>query len=327
MSAASPPEPGSRRAIAIDLGGTKTSVAVVDAAGQIFSRAKRPSRENGRALPFEAVIALAAETAQRAGSELLDLTAVGVVVPGIYKTATGMAWAPNLWGWDEVPLRDALQSRVPVPVRIDSDRSGYVLGEQWLGAARGCTDAVFLAVGTGIGAGIIAGGRLVRGSGGIAGAVGWFAVDPRFRPAYAKVGCLEVEAAGPGLADRAARLIARGRPSRLASIGGGPVQALTAELVAEAARAGDAVAGEAVHETAEYLGMGVANLISALNPQIVVLGGGLMKAGDLLLEPVRAGARRWAQPLAFDQVRIEPTQLGDDAGLLGAARLALFDDA
>jgi glucokinase len=322
MSAA--PEP--RRAIAIDLGGTKTSVAVVDAAGQVLSRAKRASRENGRALPFEAVVGLVTETAQRAGCGLRDVTAVGVIVPGIYKTATGTAWAPNLWGWDEVPLRDELQARLPVPVSIDSDRSGYVLGEQWLGAARGCTDAVFLAVGTGIGAGIIAGGRLVRGSAGIAGAVGWFAVDPRFRPAFAKVGCLEAEAAGPGLADRVARLIAEGRPSRLASAGGGPVPALTAELVAEAARAGDAVAVEAVHETAEYLAMGVANLISALNPQVVVLGGGLMQAGDLLLEPVRVGARRWAQPLAFDQVRIDPTQLGEDAGLLGAARLALFDD-
>lgn len=326
MSATAASEPKGRRALAIDLGGTKASFAVVDAAGGVLSRSKRPSKEKEQALAFDAIVESAAETARDAGCELRDLTAVGVVVPGIYRSATGRAWAPNLWGWDEVPLYDELQGRMPVPVRIDSDRSGYVLGEQWLGAARGFRDAVFLAVGTGIGAGIIADGRLIRGSAGMAGAVGWFAVDPRWRPQYAKVGCLEAEAAGPGVAARVVRLIAEGRPSSLAAAGRTATPDLTAERVAEAARAGDAVAVAAIQEAARYLGMGVANLVSALNPEIVVMGGGLMTAADLLLEPIRAEARRWAQPLAVDQVRIELTQLGEDAGLLGAARLALFDD-
>jgi glucokinase len=293
-------------ALAIDLGGTKASFAVIDDQGSVRGRSKRPSHDGGAAVSFDALAATASETVRGAGVGWADVGWCGVVVPGIYTPATGRAWAPNLWGRDEVPLRDELRSRLPVPVVIDSDRSGYVLGEQWQGAARGCTDVVFLAVGTGIGAGILAHGRLVRGSGGIAGAVGWFALDPRWREEYGRLGGFEAEAAGPALARR-----------------GG---ASTAEEVAEAARRGDPAAGRAVGETVDWLAMGVANLISALNPQIVVLGGGLMQAADLFLEPVRHAVRRWAQPLAVEQCRIELTRLGEDAALFGAARLAFLGE-
>ena len=251
-------------------------------------------------------MASAADTVRAAGLAWGDVRAAGLVVPGIYNPATGRAWAPNLWGPDEVPLREALVPRLPVPVVIDSDRSGYVLGEQWQGAARGCRDVVFLAVGTGIGAGILSDGRLVRGSGGIAGAVGWFALDPRWCDDYGRMGSFEAEAAGPALARR--------------------LGAASAEQVAEAARRGDPAARRAVDETVEWLAMGVANLISALNPQVVVLGGGLMQAADLFLEPVRHAVRRWAQPLAAPQCRIELTRLGEDAALFGAARLALLEE-
>ena len=290
----------------MDLGGTKASFAVIDSNGVVLSRSKRPSREGGTALSFDALVASAADTVRAAGLAWGDVRAAGLVVPGIYDPVTGRAWAPNLWGPDEVPLRETLVPRLAVPVVIDSDRSGYVLGEQWQGAARGCRDVVFLAVGTGIGAGILSDGRLVRGSGGIAGAVGWFALDPRWRDDYGRVGSFEAEAAGPALARR--------------------LGAASAEQVAEAARRGVPAARRAVDETVEWLAMGVANLISALNPQVVVLGGGLMQAADLFLEPVRHAVRRWAQPLAAPQCRIELTRLGEDAALFGAARLALLEE-
>lgn len=295
-----------RAALAIDLGGTKASFAVVDPTGAVLSRIKRPSHENGAAVPFEALAESAGETVAAAGLGWDDVRAAGLVVPGIYDPATGAAWAPNLWGRDEVPLRDALGPHLPVPLVADSDRSGYVLGEAWLGAARGCRDVVFLAVGTGIGAGILSDGRLVRGHGGIAGAVGWFALDPRWREDYARTGCFEAEAAGPAFARR--------------------LGVATAEEAAEAARRGDPAALRAVDETVEWLGMGIANLVSALDPQVVVLGGGLMQAADLFLEPVRRAFVRWAQPLAAPRCRIELTQLGEDAALFGAARLALPRD-
>lgn len=292
--------------LAVDLGGTKVSFAVVDADGTVRARAKRPSHEGGAALSHDALAASAAETVRAAGLRWTDVRAAGVVVPGIYDPATGRAWAPNLWGRDEVPLGEELRKRLPVPVVVDSDRSGYVLGEAWRGAARDCKDVVFLAVGTGIGAGILSHGRLVRGSGGIAGAVGWFALDPRWREDFGRMGSFEAEAAGPALARRL------GAPS--------------AEDVAAAARRGEPAARRAVDETVEWLAMGIANLVSALNPQVVVLGGGLMQASDLFLEPVRHAVRRWAQPLAVDQCRIELTQLGEDAALLGAARLAFLEE-
>jgi glucokinase len=296
----------SRAVVAIDLGGTKASFAVIDPDGAVRARTKRPSHEGGLALSHPAIAAAAAETVRAAGLEWPEVRAAGVVVPGIYDPATGRAWAPNLWGPDEVALGEVLGKHLPVSVVIDSDRSGYVLGEAWRGAARGATDVVFLAVGTGIGAGILSHGRLVRGSGGIAGAVGWFALDPRWREEYGRMGGFETEAAGPALARR--------------------LGVASAEEVAAAARRGDPAARKAVDETVEWLAMGVANLISALNPQVVVLGGGLMQASDLFLDPVRRAVRRWAQPRAADQCRIELTALGEDAALFGAARLALLDE-
>lgn len=290
------------RTLGIDLGGTKTALLAVDETGRVLARARRPSHEDGRPLAFDALAGWARETLRAAGLDWADLDGVGAVVPGIFDPRTGRAWAPNLWGPDEIALADALSSHLPVRLTIDSDRSGYVAGEQWLGAARGARDAVFLAVGTGIGAGILVDGRVVRGTGGVAGAVGWLPIDPRWQPAYGRMGCLEAEAAGPALARRG--------------------RAATAEEVVEAARAGDPTALHAVAETIEALAMGIAGLIGLLNPEVVVLGGGLMQARDLFLDPLRQAVTRWAQPFAVLQCRIEPTALGDDAGALGAARLA-----
>ena len=293
-----------RPALAIDLGGTKASFAVIGPDGAVRARTKRASHEGGVAIAPAAVAATAAATVRAAGLQWQDVRAAGLVVPGIYDPATGRAWAPNLWGPDEVALGPELRRHLPLPVIIDSDRSGYVLGEAWTGAARGASDVVFLAVGTGIGAGILSDGRLVRGHGGIAGAVGWFALDPRWREDYGRSGGFETEAAGPALARR--------------------LGAASAEEVAAAARRGDPAARKAVDETVEWLAMGVANLVSALNPQVVVLGGGLMQARDLFLAPVRRAVRRWAEPRAVMQCRIEATALGEDAALFGAARLAFL---
>ncbi len=292
-----------RYAIGVDVGGTKIAAAVVDSAGAVRGKIRLSTDRSDRGRSVEQVVEAAREAASAAGTAWEQIAAVGVDVPGIYYPRSGKVWAPNLPGWDHIPLREWLAPRLPRPVVVDSDRSAYVLGEQWMGAARGLTDVIFVAVGTGIGAGIISGGRLCPGAEGIAGAVGWFALNPEYREIYQQVGCWEAEAAGPAVARRAA--------------------APAAEAVIEAARRNDAAARRALDDTIRYLGMGVANLVSVLNPQIVVLGGGLMQAGELFLEPIRREARRWAQPLAAASVRIELTQLGEDAGLLGAARLAL----
>ncbi|MEO7142482.1 MAG: ROK family protein [Bryobacteraceae bacterium] len=293
-----------RLALAVDLGGTKLSTAVIDENGAIHAARKAPVSKNGVAGAIEQIADEAAQVVKASGRSWDGICGAAVIVPGVFRKADGMVWAPNLWGDSGVPFLAGLQAHLPVPVLIDSDRAGYVQGERWLGIARGLRDVVFLSVGTGIGAGIVSGGRLIRGAGGVAGAVGWFALNPQFEPIYAELGCWEAEAAGPAVARHA--------------------QDSSAERVADAARRGDSTALRAVQNAAGYLSMGIANLISALNPQMVVLGGGFMQASDLLLEPIRQGVKRWAQPHAAAQARIEMTQLGEQAGLFGAAKLALF---
>lgn len=280
--------------LAADLGGTKTATAIVREDGSIRERRKQPA-----ARTLEDTIR---QIAGAASSERVD--AAGVIVPGIYDPRTGMAWAPNLWGAAEQPLRDALSRALETRVVIESDRAGYVAGEQWMGVARGLEHVVFVAMGTGIGAGIISAGRVIAGAHGIAGAAGWFALDPHWKNEYRRSGCWESESAGPALARNAAM------PS--------------AEAVVAAARTGDAAALEIIRRAAVYTGMGIANLISLLDPEIVVLGGGLMHAADLFLDTIRENVERWAQPVAYRKTRLELSTLGEDAGLLGAARLALL---
>jgi len=287
--------------LAIDLGGTKLTTAVVDQDGCVSGRIKRSSVRTGLGDSVEQIQSAILESLQ--ASQTPEVQAIGLIVPGIFNRRTGEAWAPNLWGHAHFPLLAELSGRLGWPITIESDRAGYVLGEQWLGAARGLRDVIFLAVGTGIGAGILSGGRLLHGSGSIAGAVGWFALSPVHREAYEEMGCWEAEAAGPALARR--------------------LDLATAEDAIAAARRGDLAAIAAVEETACFLGLGIANLVSILNPEMVVLGGGLMQSGDLFLPTIRRVLGKWAQPIAAQHVQIELTQLGEDAGLLGAARLAL----
>jgi glucokinase len=289
--------------VAVDLGGTKLATAVVSPAGEVVAQLRAPVESASPAATADQITAQAEACVRSAGLNWSGVGGVGAIVPGIYDPGRDAAWAPNLWGDRDVALGAVLRARIPVPVRIDSDRSGYVLGEQWLGVAKGLSDVVFVAVGTGIGVGILAGGRVLRGAGGIAGAAGWFALNPDYQDRYRGCGCWEAEAAGPGVARRAG--------------------AASAEAAVEAARRGEPRAAEAVAHAARYLAMGIANLISAFNPQLVALGGGLMHAGDLFLEPIRCEAPRWAQPRAARQARIELSTLGAFAGLAGAARLAL----
>ena len=265
----------------------------MDQAGNIAKKQKLPA-----AADFESSMEQIGRwlTATRACPD-----AAGVIVPGIYDSAAGRAWAPNLWGREFHPLLTALQQHLTIPIAIGNDRTGSVLAEQWLGIARGLRQVLFVAVGTGIGVGMVADGRPLEGAHGIAGAAGWMVVGGPWKPEYQACGGWETEAAGPSLARRA------GMDS--------------AEAVAAAARRGDPAALQALDETADRLAEGIAGLIALLDPEMVVLGGGLMQASDLMLERIRRQALCWTQPIAARHVRIEKTALGEDAGLLGAARL------
>lgn len=214
----------------------------------------------------------------------------------------GTVWAPNLKGWKRMALAQRLKRALGLPVVVESDRNAAVLGETWRGAARGKSDAIVLMLGTGIGAGIWSGGRLVRGAHELSGCAGWMVVADAYGTEARQCGQLESLAAGPGIARAAG--------------------AVNAQDVAEAARRGDPVAVRAYLEAGRRLGHGVANLVSLFDPEIVVIAGGLARAGDLFLDALRKAVKERAQPISAKLVRIVTSPLGAHANLLGVARLA-----
>jgi glucokinase len=291
---------------AADLGGTKLATALVSLEGRIVARASEPVDARSPATVINQVVRLAGELqAKRAGSKIV---AAGVAVPGLVRR-NGTVWAPNLAGWTTVPLAARLRARLRVHVAVESDRNAAVLGEAWKGAARGRSDVIVLLVGTGIGAGILAGGTILRGAHELSGCAGWMVVTDRDQPEFARCGCLEALAAGPGLARAASREMKVTRE-------------LTAADVAEAARRGDRAAQSVFQRAARALGAGVANLVSLFDPEVIVLSGGMAGAADLYLDELKRTVARYAQPLAAKQVKITISKLGPDANLLGMTRLA-----
>ena len=306
----------------IDVGGTKIASALFTEDGKMSGRRRVRIDKGPAEKPVRQIAGLMRDLEDKARKRGGELCAIGLCIPGVVFARSGRVWAPNIPGWDHFPLRDRLALKTKTPLVLDSDRSAYVLGEQWCGAAKGKKDVVFLAVGTGIGAGLLSGGRLIRGSRDIAGAVGWFGLDPRFKTEYEAMGCFEAEASGGSIGRKARELLAAGEPSSMLEIVRGRTERVTSLTVVAAARTGDPLARHILDSAITYLAMGIANIVSFLNPEIVVLGGGLFQAADLLLEPVRREFKKWAQPLAAKKVRIELSVLGENAGLHGAAKLA-----
>jgi glucokinase len=285
-----------RCVFAADLGGTKLACAVVDSAGKILARRTEPVDTSSPRAPVAQIAGIADEIRAR-----WKYSAIGVAVPGLARR-DGTIWAPNLPGWDRMPLARLLRSKLKLPVVVDSDRNAGVLGESWRGAARGKSDVIVLMVGTGIGAGILTGGRLVRGAHELSGCAGWLCVTDEQSAVSRKIGALESLAAGPALA----------RLSRTPS----------AQKLAELARAGDRTAQKAFHRAGHLLGLGVANLISVFDPEVVVLTGGLTQAADLFFDELQSTALARCQPLIAGQVKIRVSRLQANANLLGAAKLA-----
>ena len=306
--------------VGADLGGTKLAVAAFTDDGELISREAIPLAGRRGA----AVGGLIAESLQGLIEEHQS-KAAGVCVPGLYRADRGTVWAPNIGGWDDYPLLDELRASLGpnAHVTIDSDRAAYILGETWRGAARGARDAVFLAIGTGIGAGILSDGKVVRGHGDVAGAIGWLALDRPFMPRYVEHGCLEDQASGPGLV-RVVRDLIRADASYDGALRSNDPKDLEAGDIFAAHERGDKIATKVIDNAIQLWGMAVANLVSLFNPEIIVFGGGVFGPGAKFIDRIHTEARRWAQPIAIEQVRLVVSSLGTDAGLFGAGRLAMI---
>lgn len=304
--------------IGVDLGGTKLAAAAFTADGELLQRESTPLADRQGA----AVGALILERIGRL-AERHELEGAGVCVPGLYRASRGTVWAPNIPGWEDYPLRDELRSGLgSASLTIDSDRAACILGETWRGGAVGARDAIFLAVGTGIGAGILTDGRVLRGHGDVAGAIGWLALDRPYAPRYEHHGCFEDQASGPGLVRVARDLIDRDRSyTGILRHRGGDLD--TAAIFA-AHEHGDSIATAVIDNAIALWGMAAANLVSLFNPAIIVFGGGVFGPATRFLDRIHAEAKRWAQPIAIAQVRFVGSTLGGDAGLIGAGRLAML---
>lgn len=307
--------------LGIDLGGTKLAGGLFDHDGQILERrstllAGRSGAAVGR-LVVDMVHALGSTAKERS----LGLTGIGISVPGIAHPTIGRVWAPNIPGWENYPLQEEVSNALRrVPVVVDSDRACSILGERWLGAARGRSHAIFLAVGTGIGAGILANGSVVRGARDIAGATGWMALDQPFRDEYTSGGCFEYQASGTGLAT-VARVLLQENPESRSSLRSVASDRLTAHDIFAAYDQKDPVATEVLHRAVRIWGAAAANFVSLFDPEVIIFGGGVFGPAVRFIDDIRREAARWAQPISMRDVLFVPSALGNDAALAGAASL------
>ncbi|MDH7475768.1 MAG: ROK family protein [Anaerolineae bacterium] len=314
--------------LAADIGGTKIATAVVSSTGEILQMSKSPTSLNGPSALLDQITTMLQADLKRAGVDAEDVLGLGVGIPAVIdEHHKVIVWAPNLPGWENIPLHDELVKRLGLPVHIEYDGHAAVLGEWWLGAGRGYRSVVFVIVGTGIGGGMILDGRLYRGASRLAGAAGWFVLGTqRASDKYARqLGHWESLAAGPGIARYTVeRLRQSDQPSLLRSLSLSTSEPLTARMVFDAARQGDPLADEIARYVGEVLGVGIANIVSLVNPEVVIIGGGVGTQADLFIDRIREVVIHNAQPISAQAVQIVPSQLGESAGLLGAAKAMLL---
>lgn len=305
--------------IGIDLGGTKLSGAIVNEQGVVDYKTKFSVQGNeGSEVAdkiYELIQILIDKTFQDHHS---IVNGIGISVPGIaYRS--GEVWAPNIEGWDNYPLKTDLISRLGsnTPVEIESDRSCHLMGEIWQGAAQGCNNAIFLAIGTGIGAGILVDGHILRGQSDIAGAIGWMALNPGFLPIYKQRGGFESHASGFGLAYQADELNKKKMINSKSQL-----KPYTTQEVFTGWASRDPIAVKVLDEAVQYWGMACANLVSIFNPEKIIFGGGVFGPARHFIDNIYEEAKKWAQPISIRQVQFLNSQLGDEAGLIGAAYFA-----
>lgn len=311
--------------VGVDIGGTNIVVGLVPVEGGGVAGVRiLPTLPERGAMD---VVGRAARAVREAVEEVSaleegrgEVIGMGIGSPGPLDRKTGRVLeTPNL-GWRNLPLRDLLSRAAGLPATLDNDANCATYGEWWRGAGQGARVLVGLTLGTGIGGGLVLNGELQRGVSDVAGEFGHMTIDSTGRRCKCgNYGCLEAYASGPAIASRALEGIRAGIPTLLVDLVEGRLEEVTAATVYEAAVKGDPFAVEVMAETARFLGVGVANLVNALNPDVVVIAGGVTRSGAYLFEPLEREVRRRAFPSAVAACRIVPAGLGELAGVVGAA--------
>ena len=301
---------------AVDLGGTYLRIALVDGSGKIHDQLKQRTPRGDS--PDVIVDALAA-AAGKWSSDGRRIAAASIMVPGTVDNQNAVVvQAPNLPSLTNFPLKSVLEERFGWPVLLENDANAAAVGEMWLGAARGCRDVVSVTLGTGVGGGVILDGELWRGAHGSAGEIGHTTVDPfsGLKCKCGNVGCLELFASATAIVRMTRENLPEFPQSALTG------EDLDAEKVYCAGRKGDELALRVFRRFGVYLGIGLANLINIIDPEIIVIAGGVVNGWDLFAPHMQYEVNERAVRVTAQQVQIAAAQCGDNAGLLGAARLA-----
>lgn len=305
----------------IDIGGTKIAMALATLSGDIIANRYMPTRpELGPNAIFENI---AAALHELAGENDSAVVAIGVGSPAPIDVSNGLIMSPsNLRDWDRFPIVDLLGERFSVPVRLENDANAAALAEYLYGAGRGYENLFYVTISTGIGGGIIINGEIYDGICTAAGEIGHTIVQPDgVRCNCGSRGCLETICAGVHIARRTKELLATGKSSVIIEMVP-DIDQITAKTVVEAVRRNDPLAVGVWEETCRYLAIGLGNAVTLLAPEIVVIGGGIAAAGELLFEPIRRLIPEYVSMIPADRINIAPAALGTESGFRGAVAIA-----
>ena len=310
--------------IGIDVGGTNVKIALVDGEGKIiYSNSVPTYAQMGYEYTVNNIKQAIRDLMKETNTDAKEIEGIGFDFPGQVDYKTGVVkLAPNIPGWINVPIAQMIEEEFDIPTRIDNDVRCAALGELKFGAGKGCENFVCITVGTGIGSGLVINGQLVRGAANAAGEIGHIKLQMNGGPicGCGDTGCLEAFASGPSIVAMAQEYLKGGKSTKFREMAGADGE-ITPYIVAKAAEAGDPVAKRIFEIVGTYIGMGLVSVINLLNPEKVIIGGGVAAAGDLLLDPIRKTIKERAMVVAGNSVEIVPAELGNSAGVIGASML------
>jgi glucokinase len=319
------PQDKTKPVLAVDLGGTKIKAAIVLPDGKItHSRNYLTQAKDGCQEVINKVVFAIEETMAKSKLEFTELYGLIIASAGILDIKNGIVTAsPSLPGWNNVSLGNILTDILGVQINMINDASAAAVGEHCFGAGKGLKNLIYLTVSTGIGGGIIINGKLYSGIDGCAGELGHMVIEANGPQCNCgNYGCLEILASGSAIAKDAQNRIKSGADSSLNEL---RIDSISAEKIARAAKQGDKLAREVVNKAAYYLGIGISNIVNIFNPEMVIVGGGVSKMGEIFLGPARKEVEQRAFSLPAQTTSIVSSYLGDDAGIIGAA-ISLFDN-
>ncbi len=308
--------------IGIDVGGTNVKIALVEDGKIIYSNSVPTYAKMGYEYTVNNIKQSIRDLMKETSTTEKDIEGIGFDFPGQVDYKTGVVkLAPNIPGWVNVPIAQMIEEEFHIPTKIDNDVRCAALGELKFGAGRGCENFICITVGTGIGSGIVINGQIVRGASNAAGELGHIKLRMEDGPlcGCGDSGCLEAYASGPAIVSMAYDYLKGGKSAKFAELAGDGE--ITPYIVAKAAEAGDPVAKRIFEIVGYRIGMGLVSVINLLNPEKVIVGGGVAECGDLLLEPIRRTVKSRAMKVAGETVEIVPAQLGNSAGVIGASML------